>query len=161
MARAGDLPFRPGVGIVLLNTSGLVFAGERIDRPGVWQMPQGGIDSGEDACAAALRELAEETGITEVTVLRATPRPVTYDLPPGLVGSVWNGRYRGQRQMWFAMRFDGTDDGIDIRGDGHPEFRDWQWMHAETIAGGIVRFKRALYREVFALFDDLLARPDQ
>ncbi len=150
------LPWREGVGIVLLNDAGLVLVGERLDRPGVWQMPQGGIDEGEEAVAAALRELAEETGIRSVTVLRATPEPLTYDLPAELVGRTWNGRYRGQRQVWFAMRFDGTDDTIDIHSTDHPEFRAWRWMHAGAIEAGIVAFKREMYRDIFAAFADLL-----
>ena len=150
------LPWRQGVGIVLLNDAGLVFVGERLDRPGVWQMPQGGIDEGEEPLKAALRELAEETGIRSVTVLRATPEPLTYDLPPELVSRTWNGRYRGQRQVWFAMRFEGTDDTIDVHGTDHPEFCAWRWMHAETIQAGIVTFKRQMYRDIFAAFADLL-----
>ena len=154
------LPWRQGVGIVLLNADGLVFVGERLDRPGVWQMPQGGIDEGEEPLKAALRELAEETGIRSVTVLRATPEPLTYDLPPELVSRTWNGRYRGQRQVWFAMRFAGTDDTIDIHGTDHPEFSAWRWMSAGTIQAGIVAFKRQMYRDIFAAFADLLDRHD-
>ena len=150
------LPLRQGVGIVLLNDPGLVFVGERLDRPGVWQMPQGGVDAGEEPLKAALRELAEETGIRSVTVLRATPEPLTYDLPPELVSRTWNGRYRGQRQVWFAMRFEGTDDTIDVHGTDHPEFSAWRWMHAATIQAGIVDFKRQMYCDIFATFADLL-----
>ncbi len=154
------LPLRQGVGIVLLNGAGLVFVGERLDRPGVWQMPQGGIDEGEEPLKAALRELAEETGIRSVTVLRTTPEPLTYDLPPELVSRTWNGRYRGQRQVWFAMRFEGSDDAIDVHGTDHPEFSAWRWMHAKTVQAGIVAFKRQMYRDVFAAFADLLDRRD-
>ena len=151
------LPWREGVGVVLLDPRGLVFAGERIDRPGVWQMPQGGIDSGEAPLSAALRELAEETGIRDVTVVRSAPRPFTYDLPDELAGRMWNGRYRGQRQVWVAMRFEGDDGAVDIHGTGHPEFRAWQWMRSADLLEGIVAFKREVYRQVFAAFDDLLA----
>ena len=107
-----------------------------------------------------MRELAEETGIRSVTVLRTTPEPLTYDLPPELVSRTWNGRYRGQRQVWFAMRFEGTDDTIDVHGTDHPEFSAWRWMHAETIQAGIVDFKRQMYRDIFTAFADLLDRGD-
>ncbi len=153
------LPWREGVGIVLLNNAGLVFVGERLDRTGVWQMPQGGMDEGEEAVGAALRELAEETGIRDVSVLRTTSRALTYDLPPELVSQTWNGRYRGQRQVWFAMRFEGTDDTIDIHGADDPEFRAWRWMHAGDIEAGIVAFKRDMYRDIFTAFADLLDKP--
>ncbi len=159
-SRHPRLPWRQGVGIVLLNDAGRVLVGERLDLPGVWQMPQGGIDKGEKPLEAALRELAEETGIRSVTVLRATREALTYDLPPELVSRTWNGRYRGQRQVWFAMRFEGTDDAIDVRGTDHPEFGAWRWMHADAIEAGIVAFKRQMYRDIFTAFADLLDRDD-
>ena len=148
---ARDLPYRPCVGVVLARADGQVFAGERIDTPGAWQMPQGGIDSGETPRRAALRELTEETGVREslVTLEAETPGWITYDLPAHLLGEVWGGKYRGQRQKWFLARFAGEDADIDIA-TGHPEFLRWAWMPAEDILTQIVPFKRPVYEHVFA-----------
>jgi putative (di)nucleoside polyphosphate hydrolase len=147
----GGLPYRPCAGVVLINADGLVFAGQRIDMPGAWQMPQGGIDDGEDPRTAALRELVEETGVTpdKVEVLGETPGWVYYDLPPELLGKVWKGRYGGQRQKWVLMRFLGSDADIRIDTD-HPEFQEWQWMPSAALLENIVPFKREVYEEVLA-----------
>lgn len=157
------LPYRPCAGVVLLNGDGLVFAGQRIDNgggaPGVaWQMPQGGIDRGESPHDAALRELTEETGLSpeKVKVLGESPDWVTYDLPPELLGKVWKGRFGGQQQKWFAMRFLGQDGDVQIDTQ-HPEFARWQWMRAADLLENIVPFKRAVYQQVFRDFRDLLA----
>lgn len=150
----GDLPYRPCVGVVLINPSGLIFAGRRIDTEApAWQMPQGGIDAGEKPREAALRELVEETGVRpeRVEVLAKTPDWLTYDLPPELLGKVWGGKYRGQKQKWFLMRFLGVDDEIDIARD-HPEFSEWRWIGAEEMVAAIVPFKRAIYRQVVDRF---------
>lgn len=153
----GGLPYRPCAGVVLINGNGLIFAGQRIDMPGAWQMPQGGIDKGEDPRQAALRELVEETGVTadKVEVLGETPGWVYYDLPPELLGKVWKGRYGGQRQKWVLMRFLGEDADICIDTD-HPEFQEWRWMPAGELLESIVPFKRGVYEEVLGAFEGWL-----
>lgn len=143
------LPYRPCVGIMLLNSDGLIFAGERIDTPGAWQMPQGGVDAGEGPEDAALRELTEEIGVSpdDVEVIRCTQDAVRYDLPEHLLGKVWGGRYRGQEQHWFLMRLTASDDAIDIQTE-HPEFAHWKWTNPHDLLEEIVPFKRAVYEQV-------------
>ena len=148
--------YRRGVGIMLLNRKGLVFAAERIDTPGAWQMPQGGIDRGEEPAAAARRELAEETGIESATILAESSGWLSYDLPVDLRARVWNGRYVGQAQKWFAMRFDGADADIRI-GGAHAEFSAWQWLAPERLPALIVGFKRPLYEAVLVEFAPIVA----
>ena len=151
------LPYRPCVGVVLANKDGLIFTGERIDTPGAWQMPQGGIDNGETPEAAALRELEEETGLPahRVTVVAQTQDWVYYDLPDHLVGKVWKGRYRGQKQHWFLLRFQGVDTDIDITKHDH-EFARWRWATADQVLSDIVPFKHKVYDQVIAEFRDKL-----
>lgn len=153
------LPYRPCAGVVLINPQGLVFAGQRIDGPPeAWQMPQGGIDPGEEARTAALRELGEEVGVAPhmVAVLAESPRWIHYDLPEALLGRIWQGRYGGQVQKWFLMRFLGED--ADIRIDTeHPEFDRWAWLPAREITARIVPFKREVYDRVLGDFAAHLA----
>jgi putative (di)nucleoside polyphosphate hydrolase len=146
-----SLPYRPCAGVVLINRDGLVFGGQRIDNPGkAWQMPQGGLDFGELPEEAALRELPEETGVPrgKVEVLAQTRDWITYELPDELLGKLWKGKYRGQEQMWFAMRFLGDDSDIDIATET-AEFSQWQWMTPEALIETIVPFKRHVYESVF------------
>ena len=151
MTDPANLPYRPCVGVLLANSADRVFAGERIDTPGAWQMPQGGIDTGESPREAALRELHEETGVPPalVTVEAETAGWVRYDLPPDLLGKVWKGRFRGQEQKWFLLRFHGADGDIDIA-TKHPEFSRWTWLSPDDLLARIVPFKRAVYAEVLA-----------
>ncbi|MBD3679175.1 MAG: RNA pyrophosphohydrolase [Rhodobacteraceae bacterium] len=155
---AEKLPYRPCVGIVMANPAGLIFAGTRLDTPGAWQMPQGGIDEGETPEDAALRELEEETGVTRglVTVEATTEDWVTYDLPPDLLGKVWKGRYRGQKQRWYLMRYHGQDNQIMIETE-HPEFSEWAWLDPDTLITHIVPFKRQVYEQVLREFRTCLA----
>ncbi len=152
------LPLRPCVGVCLANAAGLVFAGERIDTPGAWQMPQGGIDAGETPREAALRELTEETGLlpASVTVEAEATHWIDYELPTALVGRVWKGRFRGQTQRWFLMRYHGADDGFDLAVHD-VEFSRWRWMTPRELLATIVPFKREVYRQVFEMFGDRLA----
>lgn len=153
------LPYRPCVGVMLINKDGMIFAGQRLDSTvPAWQMPQGGIDDGEKPRAAALRELWEETGVTEdmVAFVGKTHHWVTYDLPGDLVGNIWGGKYRGQRQRWFLYRFLGRDDQINIATE-HPEFEKWRWIGADEMLAAIVPFKRAVYDQVIKSFRAYLA----
>jgi putative (di)nucleoside polyphosphate hydrolase len=152
-----NLPYRPCAGVVLINDAGLVFAGRRIDQvEDAWQMPQGGIDDGETPRQAALRELREEIGTDNGEVLAETADWLVYDLPDALLGKALKGRYRGQTQKWFAVRFTGTDADIDIAGVSHPEFNAWAWMTPGDLVDRIVSFKRDLYRHIFEEFRPLL-----
>lgn len=151
-------PYRTGVGIVLLNPDRRIFAGRRIDTPEAWQMPQGGVDPGEAPDRAALRELAEEVGTDAARIIGETAGWIDYDLPPELSLRLSGGRFRGQRQKWFAMEFLGTDADIDLA-TAHPEFDAWVWMSADDLLDSIVPFKRALYRSVLGEFAPLLVPP--
>ena len=154
-----DLPYRPGVGIMLLDRAGQVFVARRIDMPSeAWQMPQGGIDAGEEPAEAALRELEEETGTSSARIIGEAAEWVRYDLPNEMIGKIWQGRYRGQRQKWFALRFLGTDDEINPAGVAHPEFDGWQWMDAGDLVANVVAFKREIYAMIVDEFAPLLVR---
>jgi putative (di)nucleoside polyphosphate hydrolase len=153
--RHDDLPFRPCVGVMLLNAEGLVFVGRRIDQTMEgWQMPQGGIDGDETPVEAAHRELEEEIGTAKVELLREMDEWLTYDLPSHLLGVALHGRYRGQKQKWMAMRFLGKDSDINIR-TANPEFAAWKWLAVEALPRLIVPFKRDTYEKVIAEFRDL------
>jgi putative (di)nucleoside polyphosphate hydrolase len=160
---AGTLPYRPCVGIMLINDEGLIWAGNRIQpvdtgSPLTWQMPQGGIDEGEAPREAAFRELKEETGVDRAEIIGELDEWLTYDLPPHLVGHALKGKYRGQKQRWFAMRFLGTDGDVDIAADAHQEFSEWAWVPIEELVELIVPFKRGIYERVVSAFAPL-ARP--
>jgi len=153
------LPYRPNVGVMMIDGRGLIFAAQRLDSAvPAWQMPQGGIDADEDPRAAALRELREETGVPPalVQVLAETPDWLTYDLPHEIVPRIWKGRYRGQKQKWFLLRYLGRDEQIDLAQD-HPEFSEWRWIAADEMIAAIVPFKRAIYQQVVAAFRPYLA----
>ena len=155
MSDTAALPYRPAAGIMLLNREGKVFVGQRLDSTlEAWQMPQGGIDPGEDALTAALRELGEETGIAadKVELVATAEEELLYDLPDELIGKLWKGRYRGQRQTWFLFRFLG-DDETDVNiATEHQEFRAWRWADPADLPAMIVPFKRRLYQDVLAVF---------
>jgi putative (di)nucleoside polyphosphate hydrolase len=151
-----SLPYRRGVGVALFNARGLVFAAERIDTPGAWQMPQGGLDKGEEPWPAALRELKEEIGTAKAERLQETDW-LRYELPTDLVSHVWHGKYRGQEQKWFAARFTGADTDIDLTADKHPEFRAWRWVRLSELPDLIVPFKRKLYVSVVTAFASFAA----
>jgi putative (di)nucleoside polyphosphate hydrolase len=161
MSSYDSLPYRPCVGTAVFNREGLVFIGRRIDGPEhtdeshIWQLPQGGVDPGEDTWPAALRELYEETNIRSVEKLGEIEDWIAYDIPREIVGQVWNGRYRGQRQKWFALRFTGADGEIDVAhpaGGHEPEFLQWRWEPLGRIPDLVVPFKRQIYQRVVQEF---------
>lgn len=147
-----DRPYRPGIGLVLLNPAGLVFVAQRIDTPGnSWQFPQGGIDEGEDPRQTALREMEEEIGTSKAEILAESADWLAYDLPPEVADKSWKGRFRGQKQKWFCARFTGLDSDINLA-TKHPEFCRWQWMDLAVVPTLIIPFKRPLYDQVVAEF---------
>ena len=161
MARYDDLPYRPCVGLMVINQAGRVFIGRRtdgpehVDRTHVWQMPQGGIDAGEDPWPAALRELHEETSIKSVEKLGEVEEWLTYDIPHNIVGQAWKGKYRGQKQKWYAVRFMGSEGEINVlrpAGGHKPEFIEWRWEPMRNLPGLIIPFKRPVYERVVKEF---------
>jgi putative (di)nucleoside polyphosphate hydrolase len=169
MARYEDLPYRPCVGAMVFNRAGQVFVGRRADGPEhvdmthVWQMPQGGLDEGEDPWSATLRELYEETSIRSVERIGEIAEWLAYDIPREIVGQAWGGRYRGQTQKWYALRFTGEDSEIDIARPGgglhKPEFLAWRWEPVANLPALVVPFKRAVYERLVAEFGGFAARP--
>jgi putative (di)nucleoside polyphosphate hydrolase len=161
MKPLAERPYRPGVGIMLLNPKSEVFVGQRLDNPSdAWQMPQGGIDEGEDPLSAAWREMKEEIGTDKAELLAQSKGWLNYDLPPELADRIWKGRFRGQRQKWFAFRFRGNDRDIQIATE-HPEFRGWKWAPMRDLPNLIVPFKRSLYRDLMKEFAQLLPLPER
>ena len=159
MSAFKHLPYRKGVCIMLLNAKGEVFVAKRLDTlVEAWQMPQGGIDDGEEPRTAALRELTEETGVpaARVTILAESADWYRYDLPDDLVPIIWKGKHRGQQQKWFVMRLDGPDSLINITADDHPEFSEWKWITMQQLPEVIVPFKRELYAALVAEFSHLV-----
>tara|TARA_B100001063_G_scaffold28739_1_gene22011 strand:+ start:177 stop:662 length:486 start_codon:yes stop_codon:yes gene_type:complete len=143
-----NLPLRDGVGIVVLNKENKVFVARRIDNPkNFWQMPQGGVDEGENYFNAALRELEEETGIKKVKLIKEIDGVMTYELPEHLLGIIWKGKYKGQKQKWFLMRYLGSDDDINIK-TNNPEFLEWKWIDLNKITEVVVDFKLHIYKEL-------------
>ena len=151
-----DLPLRSGVGIVVLNKTNKVFVAKRIDNPkNFWQMPQGGVDDGEDFLSAAYRELEEETSIKNVELISELDGFITYNLPDRLLGIIWKGKYKGQKQKWFLMRHLGDDNEINIK-TKKPEFLDWKWVDLKEITSLVVDFKLHVYKEVQEKVEKLL-----
>jgi putative (di)nucleoside polyphosphate hydrolase len=146
-----NLPYRKGVGIMLLNQEAKVFIGKRIDSTKAWQMPQGGVDHEEDLENAAKRELKEETGITSIKIIKKSEKEFIYDLPDELLGKIWNGKYKGQKQIWFLVKFIGEESEINIK-QKKPEFYDWRWTDPLELPKLIVPFKRKLYEEIIEEF---------
>ena len=146
--RFKDLPLRIGVGIVLINRENKVFVGKRIDNPqNFWQMPQGGVDEGEDLISAAYRELEEETSIKNVKLLKELDGTTTYILPDHLLGIIWKGKYKGQKQKWFLMKFIGNESEINLN-TKNPEFLDWKWINIDELTEVVVKFKLHVYKKI-------------
>lgn len=158
IAHKYELPYRPCVGAMLVNTMRMVFVAKRIDSEGnYWQMPQGGIDEGEDPVQAVFRELYEETGTDKVSILAESDLWRNYDLPDDLVGKLWGGKYRGQRQKWFALQFLGEDKDINIKAHKTPEFSEWKWVDIEELVNLVVPFKKPLYVDIVTEFRSFVA----
>ena len=151
-----NLPLRSGVGIVLLNKKNRIFVAKRIDNPkNYWQMPQGGIDGNEDYLSAALRELEEETSIKSGELVKEIDEFITYELPKDLLGIIWKGKYKGQKQKWFVMRFTGQDQEINLK-TKKPEFLEWKWVNPDKITDTVVDFKLNVYRKIQEKLKDII-----
>lgn len=162
MSKDDTLPsaYRPCVGVMLVNADGKAFVGRRIDTKegDWWQMPQGGVDRGEDLELALWRELHEETGVTSqhATLIKRMAEDIAYDLPEDLMGKLWGGKYRGQMQSWFLLRFTGSDSDINLEAHNPPEFCDWKWVNPEELPNMIIPFKKRVYRTVLDAFRELV-----
>jgi len=154
--KSKNLPLRLGVGIVLLNSDNKVFVGKRIDNPvNFWQMPQGGVDDNENLLYAANRELKEETGVESVKFIKEIDNWLTYELPKNLLGKIWKGKYRGQKQKWFIMRFVGDEEEINIK-TKNAEFKEWKWIDVNQLLNVVVRFKHDVYKTIVKELNILL-----
>ena len=151
MKNLNDLPYRNGVGIMIFNDQKKIFVGKRIDNQEAWQMPQGGVDRDEDFETAAKRELFEETGIQSIRIVQSSKQEFIYDLPNHLLGKIWKGKYKGQKQKWFLMKFLGPDSEINIS-QKHPEFNEWKWVDLDELPRLIVPFKKKLYESIIKEF---------
>ena len=148
LKKYNNLPLRLGVGIVLLNSENKIFVGKRIDNPvNFWQMPQGGVDKNENLLNAAFRELREETGVKNVKLIKEIDTWLTYDLPKNLLGKLWNGKYGGQRQRWFVMRFIGKDEEVNVK-TKNAEFKEWKWIAVDQLTNVAVDFKLQIYKKI-------------
>ncbi|PZP54044.1 MAG: RNA pyrophosphohydrolase [Micavibrio aeruginosavorus] len=152
MMSFANLPYRPCVGLAIFNREGKVLVAERLDNNTAWQMPQGGIDEGEDLTEAAFREMKEEIGTDKAEILEIMQTPLLYDLPPELLGRLWGGKYRGQEQIWIALRFTGDDNDIDLNAHEPAEFSRWQWVDLVETVNLIVPFKRDTYSKIIKEF---------
>lgn len=152
MTHYDHLPYRPCVGLAIFNRDGKVFVAERLDNNTAWQMPQGGIDEGEDLTVAAYREMKEEIGTDKAEILEIMQTPLLYDLPPELLGKLWGGKYRGQEQIWIALRFTGDDSDIDLNAHEPAEFSRWKWVDLAETIDLIVPFKRDTYAQIIKAF---------
>ena len=155
MNKLKNLPYRNGVGIMVYNDDKKIFVGKRIDNQKAWQMPQGGIDKNEDTDDAAKRELFEETGIQSIRIIQRSKKEHYYDLPDHLLGKIWKGKYKGQKQSWYLVKFLGPDSEININQD-HPEFNEWKWVDLDELPSLIVPFKKILYQSVIEEFKSFI-----
>jgi putative (di)nucleoside polyphosphate hydrolase len=155
MINSKNLPYRKGVGMMVFNDDKKIFVGKRIDNQKAWQMPQGGVDENEDCFSAARRELYEETGIQSIRVIEKSKEKYTYDLPEYLLGKIWKGKYKGQRQRWFLIKFLGPDSEINLN-QKCPEFNEWKWVDIDELPKIIVPFKKKLYLSIIKEFYDFI-----
>ena len=155
MSKLKELPYRNGVGIMLINDNKKVFVGKRIDNKSAWQMPQGGVDQDENIVDAVKRELKEETGVSSIKIIKKSDKIYTYDLPDYLLGKIWKGRFKGQKQTWFLAQFLGTDDEINLD-QKNAEFKEWKWVGINELPDLIVPFKKNLYQELVKEFESFI-----